>query len=43
VFPMVRDTILSRGPKEYFHLAATSQPSSIGMETDLLVGLRETP
>jgi LmbE family N-acetylglucosaminyl deacetylase len=39
VFPLVRDTILSRGPEEVFHLAATSKPHSIAPETDLLEGV----
>lgn len=39
VFPLVRDTILSRGPEEYFHLAATMEPGSAARETDLFAGL----
>jgi LmbE family N-acetylglucosaminyl deacetylase len=39
VFPLVRDTILSRGPEEYFHLAATTEPRSATPETDLFAGL----
>jgi len=39
VFPLVRDTILSRGPEEYFHLAATTEPGSAARETDLFTGL----
>jgi LmbE family N-acetylglucosaminyl deacetylase len=39
VFPLVRDTILSRGPQEVFHLAATSQPGRLSLETDLFAGV----
>ncbi len=39
VFPIVRDTILSRGPQEVFHLAARSQPGKLILETDLFAGL----
>ena len=42
VFPLVRDTILSRGPEEYFHLAATTEPSSLTAETDLFAGVQIT-
>jgi LmbE family N-acetylglucosaminyl deacetylase len=41
VFPLVRDTILSRGPKEVFHLAAMSKPGMVAVETDLLAGFEE--
>lgn len=36
VFPIVRDTILARAKEELFHLAATSKPSKVAAETDLL-------
>jgi len=36
VFPVVRDTILARAKVELFHLAATSKPSGVKKETDLL-------
>jgi len=39
VFPLVRDTILSRGPEEVFHLAAVSQPGTLHPETDLFAGV----
>jgi LmbE family N-acetylglucosaminyl deacetylase len=39
VFPRVRDTILSRGPEEVFHLAAQSEPGILGAETDLFDGV----
>jgi len=39
VFPLVRDTILSRGPQEVFHLAAMSQPGKLSLETDLFAGI----
>ena len=39
VFPMVRDTILSRGPEEVFHLAARSEPGMLSSETDLFAGV----
>lgn len=39
VFPVVRDTILARAKKEFFHLAATSKPSAAAQETDLLENL----
>ena len=39
VFPLVRDTILSRAPNEVFHLAATSAPSTLSSETDLFAGV----
>ncbi|HKS95524.1 MAG TPA: PIG-L family deacetylase, partial [Terriglobia bacterium] len=42
VFPWVIPTILARGREEHFHLAATSEPSTIKMETDLFEGVRET-
>jgi LmbE family N-acetylglucosaminyl deacetylase len=41
VFPMVRDTIMSRGPKEVFHLVAMSKPGTLVVETDLLDGIVE--
>ncbi len=41
VFPLVRDTILSRGSEEVFHLAAMSKPGIVGVETDLLDGIEE--
>ncbi len=41
VFPLVRDTILARGPEEVFHLAAMSKPGMVAVETDLLVGIEE--
>jgi LmbE family N-acetylglucosaminyl deacetylase len=39
VFPLVRDTILARGPQEVFHLAAMSQPGEISREADLFAGV----
>jgi LmbE family N-acetylglucosaminyl deacetylase len=39
VFPLVRDTILSRGPQEVFHLAAISQPGMLERESDLFAGV----
>jgi len=39
VFPLVRDTILSRGPEEVFHLVGTSEPRSLAAETDFLEGV----
>jgi len=39
VFPLVRDTILARGREERFHLAATSEPTTLAPETDLLAGV----
>lgn len=42
VFPLVKETILTRSPKEMFHLAATSTPRTLAQETDLLDGV-ETP
>lgn len=39
VFPLVRDTILARGREETFHLAATSEPTTLTPETDLLAGV----
>jgi LmbE family N-acetylglucosaminyl deacetylase len=41
VFPLVRDTILARGPQEVFHLAAMSKPGMVAVETDLLAGIEE--
>jgi len=41
VFPLVRDTILSRGPEEVFHLAAMSKPGMVAVERDLLAGVEE--
>ena len=41
VFPLVRDTILARGREELFHLAATSEPTTLTSETDLFAGLKE--
>jgi LmbE family N-acetylglucosaminyl deacetylase len=41
VFPWVIPTILARGREEHFHLAATSEPCTIKMETDLFEGVRE--
>lgn len=41
VFPRVRDTILARGPEEWFHLAAMSKPGIASLETDLLTGIEE--
>jgi len=40
-FPWVRDTILTRGPEEWFHLAARSKPGLVSLETDLLAGIEE--
>jgi LmbE family N-acetylglucosaminyl deacetylase len=42
VFPLVKETILTRSPQEMFHLAATSHPRRVAEETDLLEGV-ETP
>src|ERR1700756_1853073 len=42
VFPLVKETILARSPQERFHLAATTAPQTMALETDLLAGL-ETP
>ena len=39
VFPLVRDTILARGPQEVFHLAARSEPGMLRAETDLFDGV----
>jgi LmbE family N-acetylglucosaminyl deacetylase len=39
VFPLVRDTILARGREERFHLAATSEPTTLAPETDLFAGV----
>ncbi|MGC2198150.1 MAG: PIG-L family deacetylase [Terriglobales bacterium] len=39
VFPLVRDTILARGREEVFHLAATSEPTTLTSETDLFAGV----
>lgn len=39
VFPVVRDTILSRAQNEVFHLAATSEPATLTPETDLFAGV----
>jgi LmbE family N-acetylglucosaminyl deacetylase len=39
VFPRVRDTILSRGPQEVFHLAARSEPGMLEAESDLFAGV----
>jgi LmbE family N-acetylglucosaminyl deacetylase len=39
VFPLVRDTILSRGPQEVFHLAAAAKPGMLEAESDLLAGV----
>jgi LmbE family N-acetylglucosaminyl deacetylase len=42
VFPVVRDTILARAREELFHLAATSTPSKVVAETDLLENVTES-
>jgi LmbE family N-acetylglucosaminyl deacetylase len=39
VFPLVKEQILVRSPKEMFHLAAMATPHMIEQETDLLAGL----
>lgn len=39
VFPLVKEHILARSPKEMFHLAATATPRTVAQETDLLAGL----
>jgi LmbE family N-acetylglucosaminyl deacetylase len=41
VFPLVRDTILARGREEMFHLAATSEPTTLTPETDLFAGVNK--
>jgi LmbE family N-acetylglucosaminyl deacetylase len=38
-FPIVKENILTRSPKEMFHLAATAQPRMSEQETDLLAGV----
>ena len=39
VFPIVKENILARSPREMFHLAATATPRPIEQETDLLAGV----
>lgn len=41
VFPWVIPAILARGREEHFHLAATSEPREIKMETDLFEAVRD--
>jgi len=41
LFPLFEGLIRPRGPKESFHLAAVSEPSSISHETDLFAGVKD--
>jgi LmbE family N-acetylglucosaminyl deacetylase len=41
LFPVFEGTLRGRGTKEFFHLAARTDPGSIERETDLFAGVRE--
>jgi LmbE family N-acetylglucosaminyl deacetylase len=43
LFPIFEETVRKRGRSELFHLAASSTPRKIEMETDLFAGVRELP
>lgn len=43
LFPIFEETMRGRGRQELFHLAASSVPKKIEMETDLFAGVREEP